>query len=472
MSEQADGHGGRPLEGRGGAARLAAALAISALVLVLIPLDGAAAWARFALAAGLVTAAAVSHPDGAALSAAALFAAIAAKDGVLVVPQASAGLFHVVLAGSVAAAAWRAWRRSAPTGRIPALALALGLVPLAGAWSLVASRAPEATVTGVARLVMLWAAALVVAYSLRTRRDVRVALTAGVAAALALTGVALVQWLWPGLGIGAVRATTATVATLSRPSGFYLDPNFLGAHLVIAVLLALGLAGDARRPWAWGVAAAAILGAVVLTFSRSAWVEVAVGLAVLAAFADRRVRTVLAGVVVAAAIAGVALVGPTAIADRAVSVLETDGEGSNATRLLMVRSSLAMIADRPLAGTGLEAFEIVYPSYRLPGADPNITHPHQVVLAFVAETGLGGAVAVLVLSLLGGRAVVASLRSRAPAGVAVAAAVLALAAGSFFQFFLYFEVAWLAVGLLAASVEAERVAGASALSAGSPAATA
>ena len=69
---------------------LLAAMALVAAALPNLGLPGGAAieWVCFACAAALVAAAIGSHPDGLALAAAALFAAIAAKDGVLVVKSA------------------------------------------------------------------------------------------------------------------------------------------------------------------------------------------------------------------------------------------------------------------------------------------------------------------------------------------------------------------------------------------------
>jgi O-antigen ligase len=110
-----------------------------------------------------------------------------------------------------------------------------------------------------------------------------------------------------------------------------------------------------------------------------------------------------------------------------------------------------MIADRPLTGVGLKAFDVAYPPYVLPGAEQSISHPHQVPLPFVAETGIAGAVALVAAVIAGVAAMIAARRSGAAVGGAVTAGVLALGVGSLFQFFLYYEVAWLFAGLLAAA---------------------
>lgn len=440
--------------GAGASGQRALVLSGMALAVAVVPLGGALEWVRFVVAAALVAAAVLSHPDGPACAAAALFVTIALKDGALVVPGVYVGLFHVVLAGAVGAAVIVALRRRAlPDLRPRGLEWALGLLPLAGLWSLPTSLAPGQTALACARLVMLWAAALVVSRSLTDRRTLRVAVVAFAFAAVPLAVLAFLQWAFPGLGIGTVHRPA--VGAQIRPAGFYLDPSFLGAHLVLAAGASLWIAGTARRWWLWTAAAVGMLGVVALTYSRSAWLEAAAGIAVLLAIGNRRVRTVTLGVTVAAALAGAVLLGPSLVTGRALSVFDYGTESPNATRVLMARSTLAMIADRPLFGTGLKAFDVAYPGYRLPGADVSIAHPHQVPLALVAETGLAGALALGALALTGVGAMVRARRDCSPAGGAAAVGVLALGVGSFFQYFLYFEPAWLFAGLLAAAASAQ-----------------
>jgi O-antigen ligase len=430
--------------------RRALVFAGAALVVALVPLGGVWEWPRFIVASAFVVVAVLAHRDGFAAAAAALFVTIAVKDGVLVVPGAYVGLFHVVLAGTIGAAATRAVRtRALPKVRLTGAEWALGLLPLAGLWSLPASLDAGQTALATARLVMLWAAALVVSRALSDRRSLRVAVVAFVLAALPLALVALAQWAFPELGIGSIHQPVP--GGQIRPAGFYMDPNFLGAHLVLAALAALASAGNARRWPLWTAAAAGMFGIVALTYSRSAWLEAAVGIAALLVIGTRRVRVATLVVAIAAVLAGTVLLGPSLVTGRALSIFETGAGSSNATRILMVRSTLTMIAERPVFGTGLKAFEVAYPDYVLPGADPSITHPHQVALALVAETGIAGAVALVALAITGVRAMVRARRGGSAAGAAATVGVLVLGVGSFFQYFLYFELAWLFAGLLAAS---------------------
>ena len=435
-------------------AHTAGALAALALVVSVVPVGGAVAWVRFAVAVALVAAAVLAHERGPVLAAAALFAVIALKDGVLLVEDSFVGLFHVVLAGAVLAALVRSARGGAPRRlRLEGLEWALGLVPVAALLSIPTSLAPGTSALYAARMTMLWVSALVVSRSLDEPWGLRVATAAFVGAATAVAVIGLAQWAIPGFSIGTVFGSGGSEPI--RPAGFYIDPNFYATHLTLASLAALWLAGSVRRWWVPVSAAVLMLAVVGLTLSRAAWVALAVGLAVLGAIGNRRVRIAVAGAAAAAAAGAVVLLGPGAALARLTSVFDVSGNASNATRLLMTRSSIAMIADRPVFGTGLEAFGLAYPGYALPGAQAGVTHPHQVPLAFVAETGVVGLIALVTVLVVGALALRAVGRSPSGVGGALAACMLAVVVGSLFQYFLYYEVAWLLAGLLMAAARVE-----------------
>lgn len=72
-------------------------------------------------------------------------------------------------------------------------------------------------------------------------------------------------------------------------------------------------------------------------------------------------------------------------------------EGSPAGRLSLWKSSLAMILDNPILGTGLGTFEHIYPTYRLPDLYGRAIYAHNDWLQLITETGLVG----LIITLLG-----------------------------------------------------------------------
>jgi len=71
--------------------------------------------------------------------------------------------------------------------------------------------------------------------------------------------------------------------------------------------------------------------------------------------------------------------------------------GTSFFRLRLWQSALQMIADHPLRGLGLDQFLYAYRGhYILPDAwqEPNLSHPHNIVLDFWTRLGIGGIVAI------------------------------------------------------------------------------
>lgn len=359
--------------------------------------------------------------------------------------------FTIVLTVTLALWLWREIRAHGRAGApFGPLAWALLLLPIAGMWSLVASVGRLHSLAYTANLAWLAAFALLYARFTADEGYGRRLAAVFVLVALGLAGIAIIQVVFPGLGLGNGNEywITKTFRTV-RPAAFYLDPNFLGGHLAAACVIALGLAADpAERPRraVWYPTALVLAAVMLLTYSRSAMVALAVGLAALAIALPKGTRRpvvlVLVGLVIASLVAT-----PLVIQRFPGGQLDE----SSRTRLLMYRSAAEMIVDHPVFGVGLEGFQKVYPRYRDPGALTRVAHPHEVPLALVAETGIAGLVAEV--ALVAG-AVVTFLRRRRLGwdgyDAALLAAFLGLVVGSFFQFYLYFQVWWFVAGLIAA----------------------
>jgi putative inorganic carbon (HCO3(-)) transporter len=83
---------------------------------------------------------------------------------------------------------------------------------------------------------------------------------------------------------------------------------------------------------------------------------------------------------------------------RLVSLLNL-GEGTTFIRLKLWQAAVAMIRDHPLLGVGLDNFLYVYPDYILPEAwrEPDLSHPHNLILDYWTRLGLGGVIVCLFL---------------------------------------------------------------------------
>lgn len=333
------------------------------------------------------------------------------------------------------------------------------MLVLAGAWSLPFSAAPSATVIGTIRLLFVWAFVLLIENVPQSRRDLRMLLgvLAMVSAAHALLGVA--QAAIPTLGIGNVHVQGPPTDLVRRPSGFFDDPNYYAGMLSAGFVAAGALTTYARR-WRtailWGGVALVCGAGILVTFSRTAWVAVAVSLVVLAITAPPYLRRWLIGAGVACVIALV-LYAPGQIIDRLTSSADVDGDRSVATRVYMAESMAEMIRENPVWGTGLAAFERVYPYYRKTGADRTIARPHQVPMGVIAETGIAGLLALVVLVIALGWTYLAPGRRRLWIGESAALAGLAsMSVQSLLQYYLYFEYLWLFVGLSVVAVRLGR----------------
>lgn len=220
--------------------------------------------------------------------------------------------------------------------------------------------------------------------------------------ALVLLGVAVSAFaIYHYFFIGIVENTGG----VRRMLGIYHSPNalglFLGRVAPIALALGLGLQGRAfeggplsarirgwiegRGPgWPYLVAVPIIGASLLLSFSRGAWLGVAVAFALIASFRGRRAVLATAGAAAAALVAAVPFLG----LGRLVSEVTTE------QRLYVWQAALKMIADRPLTGIGLDNFLYYYREggYMLPQAwaEPDVSHPHNIVLDFWTRLGVLG----------------------------------------------------------------------------------
>jgi O-antigen ligase len=161
-------------------------------------------------------------------------------------------------------------------------------------------------------------------------------------------------------------------------------------------------------------------------------------------------------------VAAVALVGALALVgvlpggERVRTMLDP-ASGTGFFRLKLWRSTLAMIADHPVTGVGLDRFLYLYRSrYILPSArgEPDLSHPHNVLLDAWTRLGLAG-VAVLAWLLVGffraawRRLRTAAAEQRAEVLGLVAAMAAALAHGLVDQSFWVADLAFVFSLLLA-----------------------
>jgi O-antigen ligase len=198
--------------------------------------------------------------------------------------------------------------------------------------------------------------------------------------------------------------------------------------LVIGVSAARIVFGTRERLWPALVMPALIV-ALTLTFTRSAWVGVCVGVSLLFILKDFRL-TGLIPVVIALLFA----LAPDRITDRIMSVFDLR-DPSSRDRVAMLQTGAAMIQDHPLTGVGPNMVERLYTQYRDPqGVQKVNPHLHNVPIQIAAERGLPALAVWLAFIALLATGVFRIFRSghdRVLAAGALAAIAAMLAAGMF-----------------------------------------
>lgn len=229
--------------------------------------------------------------------------------------------------------------------------------------------------------------------------------------------------IWTLLGLGIFQAAYGIYQTYSGNEqvwnwvktgqhgfviGTYISRNELAYFLELSVLLALGLAIGARRQksrargWKcllnesfWKPVlpgfTAVILGiALLLTGSRGGILSCGGGLVFMAAllFAKKQMRPASLKIIGAAVI--IFLYGLGVGLERTAARFGQDGGLEH--RLDIASSVIPMIADYPLSGVGLGAFNTVYSAYALPqyGGNVDVVHAHNDWVEIAAETGVPG----------------------------------------------------------------------------------
>lgn len=166
------------------------------------------------------------------------------------------------------------------------------------------------------------------------------------------------------------------------------NPNLCAGYLLMMIGL-IGARGllepKRRRKWVQLSLTAVLVLCLLLTYSRGAWVSLAVMAAVLAVLYDRRIWLVFLLVPV------VLLVYHGQITERFLSLFSGE-DTSTILRFALWESTAAMIGDNPLLGVGWGAYFKAYPAYNFFVGDPEVIifHAHNMYLSLLAEVGIPG----------------------------------------------------------------------------------
>jgi O-antigen ligase len=267
-------------------------------------------------------------------------------------------------------------------------------------WALAVSF-PAAIDQGIAIKPLLGLAASIVLVALiwtvcRDLRDVRLLLGVLVAVAVFISANAL-------LGAGSTRVFYSGAVVEGRAQGLFIEPNELGSFCSMAALVAVGLAlgaGTARRRLYAGLALVVILGALALSLSRGAWLGTLVGFALLLVTVTQARRAVLLLAVPLLAATSflnvflpenpqVQVLGERA---RVFTKLDQPYEG----RPAIWAEAMRQIHAEPVTGSGPENFGVASRRLAATGQTVYTGHAHNLYLNTAAELGLTGLALLLV----------------------------------------------------------------------------
>jgi O-antigen ligase len=248
---------------------------------------------------------------------------------------------------------------------------------------------------GSSKSLLLVAALYVLVDALREPADANRFLLGLTAAGAAAAAVGLLQ-------VGLCPPTDAPLTSprwlyhrCERAHGFFSIYMTLAGVLLLFLLATLPrlLAGGSllRRlaaPWL------VMLWALIVTYTRGAWMGFGAGVLVMAATVRRGRWLLVTGLLVLVAAGFVA---PRELRYRLLSMVDPDEAGVR-ERLFMWRSGLAMWRERPLVGVGPGEVKREYPRFALPEAVKKRTsHVHNTPLQILVERGVLGLAAWLVI---------------------------------------------------------------------------
>mgnify|MGYP000100095229 CR=1 FL=1 len=310
------------------------------------------------------------------------------------------------------------------------LRLAGGAMLVYGAVAVIASAQAIDPARSVSEVILVLTA-IALFFAVRqvcVERDQLLVVVGGALAGLLVAAVhGLVQ---QQLGVFSTEGFVADGEIVGRIYGSFGHPNFYGAFLAGLIPLAVAVVFESRlsRPLRWLAltALALALPALVLSYARGAIIGLVAGAVIW--LAVLRPRLAIA-VVVTTAIAAVVFA-PASLKER----FDPGASGSDVTlRSDIWSSALAIYAERPILGTGLDNFPVAY--QELPSTTANAAqrrllhndlllvppHPQSIYLQALAEEGIIG---LLVLLGFAGVVIVVlyrSSRTRDPVGRAIGA---------------------------------------------------
>lgn len=201
----------------------------------------------------------------------------------------------------------------------------------------------------------------------------------------------LLPWWFAG-GVLAAALAIFMFWTTGRPAFTpAIGQNAVGTTLLMALILGIGLySTDGSRRGLLALGLAVIEVGLLFTYTRGAWLGFAAGaLTFLGLNQQRRAFQALA-LVLLVAFGGLIAAGSEG--DHLIRrALDAPSVAINKDRIRLARAGLSILQDRPVLGTGMNTFALVYPKYRTVDAFAVVPPTaHNLYVNMAAEGGLLG----------------------------------------------------------------------------------
>ena len=170
------------------------------------------------------------------------------------------------------------------------------------------------------------------------------------------------------------------------------NPNILAGYLDVMICLALGMflkIKGSTQKIILAVVIVALTACLAMTYSRGAFLTIAIVFVICGIVKDRRI------LILFALLTGALIYTDSTFLQRILSIFTTSADSSEGLRIGIWVSTISMIADHPFVGIGWGAFKFVYPQYNyyLQDTTQIIYHAHNLYLQTAAEVGIVGALA-------------------------------------------------------------------------------
>jgi O-antigen ligase len=300
-----------------------------------------------------------------------------------------------------------------PTASIPAI-LFLAVATLAAAFSLMRTESLKTFPLYVIYFMAFYCAALL----FQDLEKMKYAIVFSIISALIVSFIGIYQYFFVKVRTAMAWVDITQFPELStRVYATMENPNVLAEYLGFIIPINLGLLWAAKKPAVkglLGIITSIIALCLILTFSRGAWLGLALAVMIFAVLKEPRLLIV---------ILVLAFVSPAFMPDVVQTRIASIGsleDSSNAFRISIWIAALRMIKDYWLTGVGLglSAFARVYRDYMIAGTPA--LHAHNLYLEMGLEMGIAGLLTFMWMIGAGlSKAVKASKTGRAVSSVIV-----------------------------------------------------